>query len=384
MASLLFNKIPLLFSFLTSFSSLNWDSTSHPYLSIFSFGDSLADTGNLVISNALLDPVAGRPPYGETYFRNPTGRYSDGRLIIDFMAEAFGLPLLPPYLSSTNVDDFRQGVNFAVSGATALDPSFFEERNLSKALSTNFSLSVQLDWFKELKSSICITTKDCAEYLRKSLFVVGEIGGNDYNYAFWNSRGMDEVRSFVPHVVKAIEFAISTLIEQGAVKLVVPGNLPIGCISSYLTLLHSPDEGDYDPQNDCLKAHNDFSEYHNAQLNRALERLRHKYPHAKIVYADYYGAAMQLYNAPQNFGFNTRDLSACCGGGGPYNYNLSAKCGYYRSSVCDDPSKFVIWDGIHLTEAAYRHIATGLLEGPFTTPSISTFESTSYLRKFML
>lgn len=65
-------------------------STKHAlgcYTSIFSFGDSLADTGNLLhISNSSIQPPHfALPPYGETYFHHPTGRCSDGRLIIDFI-----------------------------------------------------------------------------------------------------------------------------------------------------------------------------------------------------------------------------------------------------------------------------------------------------------
>jgi len=49
---------------------------------IFNFGDSNSDTGGL--SAALIAP-SSTPPYGETYFHMPTGRFSDGRLMIDFM-----------------------------------------------------------------------------------------------------------------------------------------------------------------------------------------------------------------------------------------------------------------------------------------------------------
>ena len=71
-------------------------------------------------------------------------------------------------------------------------------------------------------------------------------------------------------------------------------------------------------------------------------------------------------------GFTGGALTACCGGGGPYNFNKSAKCGGDPSvSACDDPSKYVSWDGVHLTEAAYRWITNGLLEGPYTIPQIS-------------
>lgn len=75
------------------------------------------------------------------------------------VAEAFGIPYLPPYLSLGKGKSFRHGVNFAVAGATALDPEFFYHQKLGRILWTNNSLSVQLGWFKKLKPSICTTKK---------------------------------------------------------------------------------------------------------------------------------------------------------------------------------------------------------------------------------
>lgn len=69
-------------------------------------------------------------------------------------------------------------------------------------------------------------------------------------------------------------------------------------------------------------------------------------------------------------GLENGALSACCGGGGPYNFNYTARCGHTGSKVCKDPSTYANWDGVHLTEKAYRHIATGLLKGTFTSPPI--------------
>ena len=57
------------------------------YHSIFSFGDSFADTGNnpaVFAWHSVFDPVM-RPPYGSTFFGRPTGRNCDGRLILDFI-----------------------------------------------------------------------------------------------------------------------------------------------------------------------------------------------------------------------------------------------------------------------------------------------------------
>jgi hypothetical protein len=47
---------------------------------IFNFGASNADTGGLAAAFQAL-PL----PYGETYFHRSTGRFSDGRIILDFI-----------------------------------------------------------------------------------------------------------------------------------------------------------------------------------------------------------------------------------------------------------------------------------------------------------
>uniref|UniRef100_A0ACD5VKR3 Uncharacterized protein n=1 Tax=Avena sativa TaxID=4498 RepID=A0ACD5VKR3_AVESA len=337
------------------------------YTSMFSFGDSLTDTGNLLVSSPLSFTIVGRFPYGMTYFHRPTGRCSDGRLVVDFLAQAFGLPLLQPYLSRGK--DVRQGVNFAVGGATAMDPPFFEGIGASDKLWTNLSLSVQLDWFEKLKPSLCSSPKNCKEYFSKSLFLVGEIGGNDYNYAFFKGKTLEDAKSYVPTVASAIIDATERLIKAGAMHLVVPGNLPTGCSSAYLTLHPGRNRSDYDSVG-CLKTYNDFAQRHNAMVQQNLQVLRLKYPNARIMYADYYGAAMAFAKNPKQFGFKQGPLKTCCGGGGPYNFNPKANCGVRGSSVCADPSAYANWDGVHLTEAAYRAIADSILHGPYTSPRL--------------
>ncbi|XP_020576857.1 GDSL esterase/lipase At5g45910-like [Phalaenopsis equestris] len=344
--------------------------TPQNFTSIFSFGDSLADTGNFLLSGALTFPSISQLPYGMTYFHHPTGRCSDGRLVVDFIAESQGLPLLQPYLAPNQ--NFRQGANFAVAGATAMNPAALIEMGISRYIWTNFSLTTQLQWFDKLKPSLCKTTQECSEYFKKSLFLVGEIGGNDYNYAFFSGKSAAEVTSLVPRVVSAIAETIEGLIERGAVNLVVPGNLPVGCSTAYLTLFATAEKEEYDGRNGCLKKLNAFARYHNEFLRMAMGELRRKHPNARIIYADYYGAAMRFAHAPRHFGFGMGALQTCCGGGGPYNFNVTARCGHPGSHACNDPSSYVSWDGIHLTEAAYHHIAAGLLKGSFTDLPLMT------------
>jgi hypothetical protein len=64
---------------------------------------------------------------------------------------------VPPYLSHNG--SFRQGANFAVGGATALNSSFFHVGDAPGAslFPLNTSLEVQLGWFDDLKPSLCKT-----------------------------------------------------------------------------------------------------------------------------------------------------------------------------------------------------------------------------------
>lgn len=60
----------------------------HSPSAIFVFGDSLSDTGNVIAAFPFYAD-AENWPYGSTFFHAPSGRYSDGRLIVDFMGNFF-------------------------------------------------------------------------------------------------------------------------------------------------------------------------------------------------------------------------------------------------------------------------------------------------------
>ncbi|XP_054783968.1 GDSL esterase/lipase 5-like [Prosopis cineraria] len=100
--------------------------------SLFTFGDLIFDSfffglnlifdfGNNNYINTVFDLLSNYEPYGQTFFKFPTGRFFDGRVIPDFIVECAKLPLLPPYLyPGTYNDNCIYGVNFASSGAGAL------------------------------------------------------------------------------------------------------------------------------------------------------------------------------------------------------------------------------------------------------------------------
>ncbi|CAI0375262.1 unnamed protein product [Linum tenue] len=310
------------------------------FTSIFSFGDSIADTGNQCILLPADPPCT--LPFGRTFFHRSTGRNGDGRLMIDFIAEYLGLPLVPPSLGGGNRSDFRTGANFAVGGATALDCELLKNRGIPCYLD-NISLGVQL-----------------------------EIGGNDYNFAFSSGISLNKIQELVPMVINTIGLALKEVIKFGATNILVPGNFPVGCVPRILSRFRSSNPRDYDPSTGCLAQYNQFAQLHNEQLQMELNDTRRLYPHVNIIYVDYYNALMPVYLSPKKFGFTGGVLEPCC----RFTGGVLKPCcngGMNRSTICcDEPSTYVNWDGIHFTEATYRLIVKGIMkDGSLTNPNLN-------------
>ena len=61
---------------------------------IYQLGDSISDTGNLIRETPVGAATAfAKLPYGETFFKNATGRCSNGLLMIDYFGALSKLPL---------------------------------------------------------------------------------------------------------------------------------------------------------------------------------------------------------------------------------------------------------------------------------------------------
>ncbi|XP_043694357.1 acetylajmalan esterase-like [Telopea speciosissima] len=327
---------------------------------IYQFGDSISDTGNLIREAPIGTATPyGHLPYGMTLSNTPTGRCSDGLLMIDYIAMALQIPLLNPYLKRDS--DFSHGVNFAVAGSTALDTTFLAKQRIFSPL-TNSSLFVQLGWFMTHLKSICSTETECRQKLGNSLFLVGEIGGNDYNYAFFQGKTMEEVESLIPSVVQKIKDAVTEVIKVGATRVVVPGNFPIRCIPIYLTAFAINDPASYDELK-CLKGLNNFAMNHNIQLQGAISLLREEQgSNIDIAYADYYTAYQWVLSHAHFLGLDVNSIEkACCGTGGEYNFNLIKMCGAEGVQVCSNPETYMSWDGVHSTQNGYRLMADWLL-----------------------
>lgn len=96
------------------------------------------------------------------------------------------------------------------------------------------------------------------------------------------------------------------VIGFGAPLVVVPGNFPIGCVPSLLTLFVNNNISAYD-EYQCLKELNKVAEFQNEYVQQAINTLQEENPTTKIVYADYYNAFKWLLrNAPHLGNYNCR------------------------------------------------------------------------------
>ncbi|KAK9705513.1 hypothetical protein RND81_07G062800 [Saponaria officinalis] len=328
-----------------------------PVKAIYQFGDSLADTGNLIRADPSNDCAIW--PYGELLSDKPNGRCSDGLLMIDFFAKFWNIPTIDVYLN--NEGNFTHGVNFAVAGATALN-TFILEHKYNIHAQTNLSLSVQLDWFKSHLHSYYVDKSDVRVKLSEGLFFMGEIGGNDYNFAFFQGNSLSDVYRMVPDVIQAIKSAVEEIIDLGATQIVVPGNFPIGCVPIYLSLFKTNDSNMYDELK-CLKEYNKHAQFHNYQLQKTIVKLQKGHPNVSIVYMDYFGASIEIVQHANLFGFDENAIQvACCGAtDNEYKVQMGVYCGTKGAIVCKNPQEHISWDGVHLTQHAYHVLAKQLM-----------------------
>ncbi|XP_044971973.1 sinapine esterase-like [Hordeum vulgare subsp. vulgare] len=334
------------------------------YKRLFSFGDSLIDTGNYIVHFSTTPGPVMELPYGETFFGRPTGRWSDGRLIVDFIVERLGFPYWPAYLQAAAAagnslaEEFRYGVNFAVASATALSRDFFRKKHLQVDQMPPYSLDVQIGLFKKVLAVLGSTDQERKAVMASSLFLVGEIGANDYIQPLFQNKTLEWVRPLVPRVISSIALSIEALIKLGAKTMYVPGVFPMGCTPLFLGTFSGDGR---DPVTGCLRSHNDLTLVHNHMLKSKLDELRRDHPGVSIIYVDYYDEVLSLITKPLENGFAMETLLDAC-------YPVFVP---RREAVrCPDPLRYVWWDGVHLTEAAYKIMARGILDGPFAVPSI--------------
>ncbi|XBJ07307.1 hypothetical protein VPH35_012855 [Triticum aestivum] len=291
---------------------------------VFNFGDSNSDTGGIAAAKGRHIAL----PEGRAFFHHPTGRFCDGRLIIDFLCESLNISYLSPYLK---VKEFL----------------FFKDRSLELI---NQGQETPID----------------AEGFQNALYTI-DIGQNDIN-ALLSNLPYDQVVAKFPPILAEIKYAVQILYDNGSRNFWIHGTGALGCLPQKLSIPRK-NYSDLD-QNGCLKTYNRAAVAFNAALGSLCDQLNVELKNATVVYTDLFAIKYDLVASHAKYGFD-RPLMTCCGyGGPPYNYDLRRSCQSPNATVCTDGSKFVSWDGVHLTEAANAVAAAAILSSAYSRPKI--------------
>lgn len=150
--------------------------TGYSISAVFAFGDSTVDSGN---NNKLPGIHAKHLPYGRDLspYHRPTGRFSNGFLVTDYISDLLTLkPLLPAYLDPSTTDhDLLTGASFGSSGS-GLD-------NRTNYYNHALSMEKQFALFEEAVARIKkqVGVQNATDIISNALYVVST-GTNDMLY----------------------------------------------------------------------------------------------------------------------------------------------------------------------------------------------------------
>ncbi|KAG6552133.1 hypothetical protein Mapa_006442 [Marchantia paleacea] len=378
--------LSLLLLGLVAFQQVEVDATGC-FPAIFSFGDGQFDTGGL---SATFPTILhyDHPPYGQTYFQKPTGRHSDGRLMIDFLAEALGLDYTPAALQ-TVISDYTSGATWASAYSTIASVSSGNTAGPGLFLSP-FGLNVQLMQFNEYQQTVNsvvatqarLKAKATAGFSddspseskkksksKKTRHILQEwdseadmesqtmhptavnatlleleaptmrlprsgswgkalyliaTGGHDITNQYNNGKNIDTVVAGFPRLIGLIADAVRQIYRAGGRNLIVFDIEPQGCQPWLLTRI--PHTADDLDWKGCLIQYNAVVQNFNKMLKAEVAVWREGYTGLNVFYFSQYDVKIGLLTN-DTAGFNSTN-TACCGvAGSTYNVNLMVPCG---------------------------------------------------------
>ncbi|CAE5964280.1 unnamed protein product [Arabidopsis arenosa] len=242
---------------------------------LLAFGDSMVDTGN---NNYLLTLMKGNYwPYGWNFDKKiPTGRFGNGRVFSDIVAEGLGIKRIVPAYRKLYIapSDLKTGVSFA-SGGAGVDPVTSE---MLRVLSPAAQVKDFKGYLRKLKG--IVGKKKAKEIVANSVILVSE-GNNDIG----------------------ITYAIH---DAGARKFAVMGVIPLGCLPMSRLIF-----GRFFVW--CNFLANTISEDYNKKLKSGIKSWRGEsdFRGARFVYVDMYNSLMDVINNHRKYGF-THEKNGCC------------------------------------------------------------------------
>ncbi|KAH9611825.1 hypothetical protein KSS87_006768 [Heliosperma pusillum] len=320
------------------------------------------DTGNNNYKTPIISPNrANHSPYGRDFPNHkPTGRFSNGKLVPDFLAETLGLKeVLHPYLDqSISEKDLITGVSFGSGG------SGFDE--LTSFSTGAIPMLKQVEYLREYITKIekIVGEKHSKEIINKAIVVVNA-GTDDFVISYYDlqiRRLQYNVTGYQYFVLKKVQNFIEVLFpfyllfpelyELGCRTIIVTGLPPIGCLPIQMTARFKTPS-----KRVCLDDQNAVAMSYNQKLLELVPHTQASLPGSRILYADIYTPFTDLITNSHDYGIEVTNRG-CCGTG----YIEAGSLCNVLTPTCKNASEFMFWDSVHPTEAVYQYLHDSLLE----------------------
>ncbi|KFK40281.1 hypothetical protein AALP_AA3G354600, partial [Arabis alpina] len=303
----------------------------------FVFGDSVFDNGNNNDLNT--SAKVNYSPYGIGFTRGPTGRFSDGRNIPDFIAELMRFSDYIPPFTGASPEQAHTGLNYA-SGAGGI----LEE--------TSQHLGDRISFKRQIKNhrTMTMTAKVSPEKLKKCLYTI-HIGSNDYlnNYfmpAPYITNRKYTYDQYADSLIRHYRSYLKSLYVVGARKVAVFGISKLGCTPRMIAS-HGGGQG-------CATEVNKAVVPFNKNLRALVNEFNTNFRDAKFTFVDMYSGQSPLAYAA--LGFMVTNKSCCTVEPGQ---ELCAA----NKPVCTFRRRYVYWDNVHSTEATNKVVAKAAFAG---------------------
>ncbi|KAI3423374.1 Lipase_GDSL domain-containing protein [Psidium guajava] len=315
----------------------------------FVFGDSLVDNGN---NNYLATTArADSPPYGIDYpTHQPTGRFSNGFNIPDFISQEIGSEPTLPYLSpELRGQRLLVGANFASAGIGVLNDTGVQFINIIR-------MYQQLEYFQQHQRRVAaLIGPERTKKLVNQALVLITVGGNDFvnNYYLvpYSARSRQySLPKYVAFVISEYKKLLMRLYDLGARRVLVTGTGPLGCVPAELATRSRNGQ--------CAAELQQAASLYNPQLLQMLKDLNKKYKSQVFIGANTQQMHNDFVTNPQAYGFITSKV-ACCGQG---PYNGLGLC-TVASTLCANRDQYAFWDPFHPSQKANRLIVQQIMTG---------------------
>ncbi|KAF5750496.1 GDSL esterase/lipase [Tripterygium wilfordii] len=301
---------------------------------LFVFGDSYADTGNNPISAS----SSWKTPYGVTFPGKPSGRFSDGRVLTDYLARFMGVKSPIPYRwRKVGYKQVKYGMNFA-NGGTGVFETIFPGPNMT----------TQIDLFQQV---INVEKVYAQTDLQNSLALV-TVAGNDYSTYLARNGSIQGLQAFIPLVVNQLAINLDRIHKIGIRKIALTGLQPLGCLPRS-TVSSSFQE--------CNDSENALVNLHNSLLQQAVAKFNNNQTKdAPFVILDLYTAFMTVFqnkgDHPGSSKFENPLKPCCVGVSSEFSCGSVDGDGAKKYTVCDEPKSAFFWDGSHPSQEGWRTV----------------------------